>query len=358
MQYNRQELNNKQVISFLIDSKFRLLRHTFFILGLLFLLYSSTFPYEYAGNYKYYSLITVFVSFLVMFYVNMYFLVPFFFLRARYALYILLLVVLVVAGLFFIAIIASNYLEPHRIMIRTTAESKQGFYGGIIISIPIILMTTTIKLLQRWIIDNKRISELRDLTLRMELNELKNQINPHFLFNMLNNVKALTRSDPEKASMVIVKLSEFLRYQLYENNETLTSLPSEMHFIANFLNLEKIRRDDFTFTIFSTIEQKEFQNIVIPPNLFTVFIENAVKHSVDISGKPTFITIEIALISNKLHFKCINSRSADAIAYDEKYSGLGLVNTKRRLELLYQEKYELYITSHDLEYIVNLNIPI
>jgi LytS/YehU family sensor histidine kinase len=103
--------------------------------------------------------------------------------------------------------------------------------------------------MQRWTKDNARMAELSNITLNMELNELRNQINPHFLFNMLNNVKALIRTDPEKATTVIMKLSEFLRYQLYENTEEKTSLVTELNFLSNFLNLEKIRRDNLSISI-------------------------------------------------------------------------------------------------------------
>ncbi|MCJ7932348.1 MAG: histidine kinase [Chryseobacterium sp.] len=224
--------------------------------------------------------------------------------------------------------------------------------------IPIILTTTTVKLLQKWINDNKKINELSNLTLNMELNELRNQINPHFLFNMLNNVKALIRTDPEKASVVIVKFSEFLRYQLYESGEEKTLLTSEIDFLSNFLNLEKIRRENFSFEIHTEADRRTINTCFIPPNLFTTFVENAVKHSIDISGKESYITIEIGIENKELHFKCVNSRNLDYSVLDKKSSGLGLANIKRRLELLYHTTFELRIDSGDEEYTVNLKIPI
>ncbi len=95
-----------------------------------------------------------------------------------------------------------------------------GLIAALFICLPIILTTTTFKLFKRWLEDNKRISELKNLALTTELISLKNQIQPHFLFNMLNNVKALIRKDPIMATEVIIKLSDFLRYQLYENTMT------------------------------------------------------------------------------------------------------------------------------------------
>lgn len=353
-----QELKNKQIINFLSEDRYRFLRHAGFLLGLFVLFYYSDFSNQFTGIYKYYRLLCVYTVFIVMFYVNMYLLVPLFFFKAKYILYLTLVVCLVLTGLFITGHILKS-LEPHRIHWSPELYKKtKSYYEGAIITVPIIMLTTTVKLLQRWIQDNERISALNELTLHMELNELKNQINPHFLFNMLNNVKALIRTNPEKASIVILKLSEFLRYQLYENNEKKTALSSEMNFISNFLNLEKIRRDNFNFQLQNQADESTFRSVFIPPNLFTTFVENAVKHSVDISGSAAYINIDIAIENERLHFSCTNSKSQDDVLADQKYSGLGLINIKRRLELLYQQEYELELKSEDHQYAIHLTIPV
>lgn len=358
MTCNPQELKNKQIINFLSEDRFRFLRHAGFLFGLFMLFFYSDFSNQFSGIYKSYRLICIFTVFVVMFYVNMYVLVPLFFFKARYMLYLILLIGLVLAGLALTGYIL-GIIEPHRIhMMYEVHNRTRSFYEGAMITAPIILLTTTVKLLQRWIQDNERISALKELTLHMELNELKNQINPHFLFNMLNNVKALIRTNPEKASIVILKLSEFLRYQLYENNEQKTALTSEVSFISNFLNLEKIRRDNFSFHIHNQTDEPFFRSVFIPPNLFTTFVENAVKHSVDISGDEAYINIQLAIQNDRLHFSCTNSKSNDEIVADQNHSGLGLINIKRRLELLYQQEYSLDLKSDDHEYSINLIIPV
>ena len=207
--------------------------------------------------------------------------------------------------------------------------------------------------------DNEKINELKNITFTMELNELRNQINPHFLFNMLNGVKALIRTDPGKAITVIMKLSEFLRYQLYENNEEKTLLKSEISFLSNFLELEKLRRDNLSIDISSDTESKTFNTIFLPPSLFTAFVENAVKHSINISGAESFVRINIKVDRDKLYFNCINSKDP---AYNPpqkgKNDGLGLANIKRRLELLYGDKYLLQISSTEDEHNIKLTIPL
>jgi LytS/YehU family sensor histidine kinase len=263
------------------------------------------------------------------------------------------------AGLMTMSWLLNSYLNPVRV--DTIAYKSQGTgtrYEGIITLIAILLVTTMIKLFQRWTLDNERIAELKDITLKMELNELRSQINPHFLFNMLNGIKALVRSNPEKATSVIMKLSEFLRYQLYENTEEKTLLRSEINFLSNFLNLEMIRRDNLLINISSPTEPGILNGIFLPPNLFTIFIENAVKHSVNISGAESFIKVTIEVIEEKLYFSCVNSKDADYVASDKKNSGLGLANIKRRLKLLYDNNYSLDIVSSDQQYNVNLVIPL
>lgn len=357
MEYVSKEEKDKKVISFLVENRFRFYRHVFFSIGLLALFYLSSLNNGVEEAHKWTRTFLIYIIFLVMFYINIYVLVPRLFFRSKYLLYILCLVVMVLSGINVLSFILMNYFEiPEEIPSQNNLVKNM--YDGMMISIPVIMVTTTIKLLQRWVKDNERISELKNLTLSMELNELKNQINPHFLFNMLNNVKALIRKDPEKATKIIIKLSEFLRYQLYENNEEKTSLHSEINFISNFLNLAKIRRDNFRFEVEFESEERKFFHVFIPPNLFTTFVENAVKHSSFITDKEVYINIILKIDDSKLYFTCINSKPAKILNQNKKYSGLGLANIRRRLELLYEDKYSLHIESTDELYTIKLIIPL
>lgn len=359
-----QHIKNKQFISILVDRRYRLLRHLLLLAGFLVILYNVKYLFnpsgapEYSGNYEYYNFSATYILFFTMFYVNMYILIPLFFFKARYVLYLALVMTLVILGLTSLIYLGNIYFEPHRIdKFQAKASDIRVILAGSMLGLPFVLLGTTVRLIQRWIKDNAHINELKNLTISMELNELKNQINPHFLFNMLNNVNTLIKSNPEKAYMINIKLSEFLRYQLYENNEEKTLLNSEINFLSNFLNLETIRRDHFTFTIEKKGDERNFNTLFIPPNLFTTFVENAVKYSIDVTDKSTYIKITIEIDNNKLHFVCVNSRSGEESIPDSKKSGLGLANIKRRLELLYQDRYHLDISSTENEYTVNLTIP-
>ncbi|MFS4429728.1 sensor histidine kinase [Chryseobacterium sp. S90] len=358
MKYSPQKFEETFVMDFLVEAKYGFRRHLLFLIFFFFLLYSARFWHWYSGIYQYYVLFFVYIILIAMVYINIYVLVPRFFFKTKYLTYLVLLVLMGVVGLNFIGYSFRHLFEDFRTQYIPKDNERGGIYEGVLMCIPIILTTTTIKLLQKWISDNKRISELSTLTLNMELNELRNQINPHFLFNMLNNVKALIRTDPAKASVVIVKLSEFLRYQLYENSEEKTLLASEIDFLSNFLNLEKIRRDNFSFEIHTDVDKRIISSTFIPPNLFTTFVENAVKHSVDLGGGESYVKIEINIENKELHFMCVNSRSAGYIVSDKKNSGLGLANIIRRLELLYNDTFDLQIESDEKEYTVNLKIPV
>lgn len=358
LKYQTKESRKDLFIDLLIKEEYKMLRHIVFLISFFMFLYFARFWHWYAEPYQYYILIFVYVSLIAMAYINIYILVPYFFFRKHYLSYFLLLILLGVVGLNLIGNCFETYFSDYKINDLKPDDNRGGLYEGVMMCIPIILISTTLKLLQKWTRDNERIVELSNLTLNMELKELRNQINPHFLFNMLNNVKALIRTDPEKATTIIIKLSEFLRYQLYENNEEKTLLTSEIEFLSNFINLEKIRRENFSVEIKTETDKKILNTIFIPPNLFTTFVENAIKHSVEINDNQSYVNIDIEIKDQHLHFVCTNSRNPNYSLSNEKFGGLGLANIKRRLELLYQERFELNIDSTDQEYIVKLSIPV
>lgn len=353
-----QDFKNGIIIRYLTEKKYRVLRHSVFVVGLLLLFFNSDMKTELSDPYKTYLHLSVWIVFVCMFYINMYLLIPRFFFKGRYEIYIILLILLVIGSLL-IVMYVSNYMHVITAAnLKVDKRQNMNFFNGILVSIPIILTTTTLKLFNRWIKDNKRISELKNLALTTELTSLRNQIQPHFLFNMLNNVKALIRKDPEMATEVIIKLSDFLRYQLYENDNDKTLLTVEINFITNFLKLEEIRRDHLKTTIQCEPELVK-KNIFLPPHIFTAFIENAIKYSLSATEATSFIHISFMASDGQLHFECRNSKDPKlALNPNKKYSGLGLTNTKRRLELLYQDDYQLNITVQETEYSVKLTIPI
>lgn len=356
----RNVCSQNNFIQFLIDPKYRIYRHLSILIYIVALAYDSGEIKEFSGNYHYLQKWISISYFMGMVYFNMYVLVPRLLFKARYLTYLVMLVLSIICSFLILKLVATQYFEPYRIIPRRAFSS---FIHEMVAAVNILTMlvfsSTSIKLFQQWARDTERINELEKNSLQLELKELKNQINPHFLFNMLNNVNVLVKKDPEKASMTILKLSDFLRYQLYDNNQDSVLLVSEIQFLKGFIELEKIRRDDFSYDL--KIENKGtnedmVSQLVLPPNLFITFIENAIKHSVDLDH-PSEVKILFQIFDKELIFISSNTKPAEPIDESHK-GGLGLVNVKRRLELLYDKDFSLKIEDTKRNYTATLTLPI
>ena len=149
---------------------------------------------------------------------------------------------------------------------------------------------------------------------------------------MLNNANVLIKRNPEEASKVLFKLEDLLRYQINDSSRERVSLASDIRFLNDYLNLEKIRRDNFQFTL---RQEGEVDSIWIQPLLFIPFVENAVKHSFD-SEHSSYVHVFFKVDAHRLDFRCENSKPAVAVQQG-KVGGIGLANIQRRLGLLYPE---------------------
>lgn len=291
---------------------------------------------------------------MALLYVNMYLLVPQFLFKQRYIYYVIsTLILTLLLHLFFVWKDANwgpaNGNEP----LKFTAE---GYFGVLFVVLILFACSGAIKLFQRTVMDYYRINQLEKSTLHAELERLKSQINPHFLFNTLNNVNVLTKKDPEKASDILHKLSDLLRYQLYDSAHNSIHLTGDIDFLNNLLELEKIRRDDFEFSI---RREGEIRHIQLPPFLFIPFVENAVKHNADANAH-SYVDISFRAETERLYFECRNSKPARPIVPSsrQKTGGLGLRNIRRRLQLLYPDTHTLRIQDQPNTYSVYLSIPI
>jgi LytS/YehU family sensor histidine kinase len=211
--------------------------------------------------------------------------------------------------------------------------------------------TTGISVFKQWITDSDKLNTLQQLGLQNELAQLKNQINPHFLFNTLNNIRTLNLIDANKANQVLMGLSDILRYQIYDTGKDLISLKKDIGILDDYLLLEKIRRDNFTYQI---VVDGEPSNILVPPLLFINFIENAIKHGAS-AREMAFCNVYFNLVGKTLQFSCANSKPSVIV---KSGGGLGLKNIERRLQLLYPNNHTLQITDEVNLYTVKLTIPI
>lgn len=200
--------------------------------------------------------------------------------------------------------------------------------------------------------DRKRMKELERENLHQQLEYLKYQINPHFFMNTLNNIHALVDINPEQAKYTIEVLSRLMRYMLYEGNKPKAPLQRELEFISNYIDLMRIRYTDRVHI--STDIPATVTDVYIPPLLFITFVENAFKHGVSYS-QDSFINISIRQETDeRIIFRCHNSRKP---ATEDTHGGVGLANTKKRLDLIYGEHYSLTITPSDKDYAVELILP-
>jgi LytS/YehU family sensor histidine kinase len=199
---------------------------------------------------------------------------------------------------------------------------------------------------------SRHIDDLKLATMQSELKYLKSQINPHFLFNMLNNASIMVHEDAAIASHILAKLNDLLRYQINGSAGDSVRLDADISFLNDFLELEKIRRDAFDCTISKTGDTAAIQ---VPPLLFIPFVENAVKHSSD-SERRSYVHVEFNVKEGCLSFVCKNSKPANPIRKAD--GGLGLKNIRRRLDLLFGDDYSLELQDVETSYTVNLQFKI
>ena len=225
----------------------------------------------------------------------------------------------------------------------------------LIIFLAILGISIAYFFLKEWAKSELIQSQLQANQLSTELKFLKSQINPHFLFNTLNNLFSMAQGKGnDELADGISKLSGMMRYMIYESNEERVPLKKEIEYLQNCIVLNKLRyADDEGKIIFDYPDKTE--GIFVAPMLFIPFIENAFKHGVSI-GASSQIDISISLTHNHLIFNCENTNYSFIKKMEMEISGIGLENVKRRLELVYPGKYELFIKTDENKYIVNLEI--
>jgi LytS/YehU family sensor histidine kinase len=237
----------------------------------------------------------------------------------------------------------------HGILFGYLVKSKHFnlMYSSLYNSIP-FLFTITVSIVYRYLKDNLKenaiLKEKQAENLKTELSFLRSQISPHFLFNVLNNIVALVRIKSDELEPSIMKLSSILQYMLYETDEENVSLSNEIEYLRSYIDLQKQRFGiKLSTQITFTIEENWHR---IEPMLLIPFIENAFKHGFSNIQNPE-INIELTVKNNVLEFSVKNKFNANSEEVKDKTSGIGLVNVKRRLELLYGEKQQLYISKQD-----------
>lgn len=274
-----------------------------------------------------------------LFYINFLLLIPRFLNRKKYLFYnvnLLLLVLIYGFIKYGVAICFKDF-----ILVRGSKHEVVGFaayyMSAFFTSLIFVFLSTVLKFTLDWFLNERIQRDLENQRLSAELAFLKSQINPHFLFNSLNSIYSLAYQRSETTPEAILKLSEIMRYMLYECNDNKVDLGKELQYLQNYIDLQKIRYGNKAFVDFEVNGLISNQQIV--PLLLISFIENAFKHGVA-NNPATPIHIVMDVKPDSLCFKMENKKHR---FNKDAQGGIGLNNVKRRLDLLYPGKYDLKI---------------
>lgn len=202
-----------------------------------------------------------------------------------------------------------------------------------------------------WYEQNKTLQDVQVEKLQAEVNYLRSQVNPHFLFNALNNLYALTLRKSDEAPGIVLKLSELMEYMLYESDDPFVPLEKEIKYLGNYLELEKIRQGNqaaIRLTVTGDVDK-----CVIPPFLILPLVENAFKHGVSRAVRNAYLHIDIRVEGRIV--VVIENNKLD-LRNEDRSGGIGLVNVRKRLELLYPGRHVLVIANEDELYRVRLEL--
>lgn len=212
-----------------------------------------------------------------------------------------------------------------------------------------LILTTLIKLSKSWY----TLQQVEKEKLSLELNSLKTQINPHFLFNSLNSIYSQALAKSDQTSETVLELSNLLRYMLYEVEEDKVPLVKEVEMLENYIELQKLRLEGGSKVGF-TIEG-DLDHVVIAPLLLFPLVENAFKHGMKDDSEQAFIEIKLK-VDTAISFSIRNKLGQIDDMEKGKYGGIGLENVKRRLELIYPKSHEFEIIKTKSEFQVNLTL--
>ncbi len=332
----------------------RIFQHVLFWLA--HLVFYATLYGSFQENYRqtFFEELIYFPGKIAFTYFTMYFLLPRYLLPGRYwAFAIGFLIASLIAGVVQ-RYVAYNFHYP---LYYPQYLSDPFFYFPKIVKMfvsiyPVTFTAATIKLLKYWYTNQKAQQILKEEKLQAELKFLKTQIHPHFLFNTLNNLYALTLKKSERAPDMVLKLSELINYMLYECTSDEVPLEKEIKFIQNYIDIEKMRygdKLDVDVRITGGIN-----TCTIAPLILLPFVENCFKHGASEELQQSWVKVSIDAQEHVILVKVENNK-ANGNGHARK-EGIGIQNVKRRLDLLYPNQYELKIMNGEETFLVVLTI--
>lgn len=305
--------------------------------------------------------VVAFCVFVTVSYINLYVIVPRYFKSKRYLYYAISLILLVFIAA--VSIVLLKHAMNRIIGINPEFSDEHDhsnllyFFHVLFAQSMFLIATTFFYILEEWIrLQNITIQlkETESEKINSELQALKAQINPHFLFNTLNNIYSHSLDKSPKAPEMILKLSDLMSYILYGCHDEMVPISNELDFIQNYIDLEKMRFEDQLDVIVSIHNSAPERKIV--PLLFIPFVENAFKHGGNTGETKKGINLSIDIDESCVFFTITNTVDPLQISQKVKESGIGIENVRKRLELLYPTHHKLEITNDGRFFTVQLSI--
>jgi sensor histidine kinase YesM len=288
-----------------------------------------------------------------VYFFNAYYLLPKFLTNRRYVVYFLSIIVC-----FSLVVSVSKIVEY--LLIKELMLSESLPYPPLVFPMTLLLgIGTSLEMVLQWENQKRKQESIEKEKISAELSFLKSQINPHFLFNTLNNIYSLAERNSNKTGQSILLLSNLMRYILYDTSDGKILLSNEIRHLEEYITLQRMRIADVTNVSIDFINEIRSDKVLIEPLIFIPFVENAFKHGISYAN-PSFIYIKLSIENDFLIFKVSNSKknSNGRPLNQAKDQGVGIINTQRRLALLYPERHELKIRDEADSYFVDLTISL
>ncbi len=300
------------------------------------------------------------IGFALGVYGNLKVLIPRFLKQKNYIFYIFWLIILLTLSSLIIQLLLISLRNALNIASSFTSFDVNLHSAYFFATLIYVAFTSLLKFINDWISMqdlNFKLAKIEQQKLEAELKTLKGQLNPHFLFNSLNNIYSLALIKSDKAPDLILKLSDLMRHIIYESRENFIALEKEIDFVNNFIELQKIRTSDTIKITYKTIG--EIPNAKVAPLLFEPFIDNAFKHGLPGSANTDYIKIIFNFSTPGYLDFSIENNYEKIVSWNKKNSGIGIKNVKQRLKYLYGSKqYELSVTKENNIFRVSLQLKL
>lgn len=308
-------------------------------------------------HFSFWRTVTPIARLAILFYLNYWVLIPRLLARRRFALYglavlVLMFVLHIPLSLHWLGIGAQQPPRP-----GTTLADRQQFQAIVVLVTVLVWMVSSgLRITSEWFQNERVRRQMHSDKLSAELAFLKSQVSPHFLFNTLNNIYSLAQLRSDDTPEAILKLSQLMRYMLYEANDPQVPLEQEVEYLRNYVDLQRLRLADDVDIEFS--QEGQHGGRLIEPMLLIPFVENAFKHGVSYQH-PSAIRIVLRVVGNELLFRVQNRRFEQGKPLTAaRDSGIGIQNVTQRLQLLYPGRHHLDIDQSGDQYLITLTLAL